>query len=45
MKVYNFFKTLNEKIKKYERAIDNDRIYQKKPITIVWVENDAPKNN
>ena len=38
MKVYSFFRLLNQKIKQYEKTVSNPFDTVKKPVTIIWVE-------
>ena len=39
MKVYSFFRLLNQKIKQYERAASNPFESVIKPVTVIWVED------
>ena len=40
MKVHSFFKLLNMKIKKYDKAIPNPFGTAQVPVTLIWVEDD-----
>ena len=40
MKMSSFFRLLNYKIKQYEKAASNPFGQVKKPVTIIWVEDD-----
>lgn len=40
MKIKSFFKLLNKKIKKYDKATSNPFEPSPLPITLVWVEED-----
>lgn len=48
MKIKSFFKLLNKKIKKYDKAVSNPFEPTTLPITLIWVEedkcNDYPNN-
>jgi len=44
MKVYSFFRLLNQKIKQYEKVASNPYEAKPKPITIVWVEDLVEQN-
>ena len=41
MKVYSFFRLLNKKIKQYEKMTSTASEGIKKPITIIWVEDNV----
>lgn len=43
MKVKSFFKLLNRKIKKYDKATSNPFEAIPLPITLVWVEEENPQ--
>ena len=45
MKAVNFFKLLNQKINKYDKLASNP--FESKPIkiTLIWVEEEAPKKD
>ena len=40
MKIYSFFRLLNYKIKQFEKAALNPFEVEKKPVTIIWIEDD-----
>ena len=42
MKVKSFFKLLNRKINKYDKATSNPFGSYTLPITLVWVEDEKP---
>ncbi|MBR1775637.1 hypothetical protein IJ750_01005 [bacterium] len=44
MKIPAFFKLLNKKIEKYDKAVSNPFETVNVPITIIWVEEDKSKN-
>ena len=39
MKPIEFLKTLNYKINKYDKTLSNPFKYDKREITVIWVEN------
>ena len=41
MKVYSFFRLLNKKIKQYEKMTSTASEGIKKPVTIIWVEDNV----
>lgn len=45
MKIKSFFKLLNKKINKYDKAISNP--FERAPvvITLIWVENENPQDS
>ena len=45
MKIKSFFKLLNRKINKYNKAVSNPFETVHIPITLVWVEEDKQEND
>lgn len=43
MKIPAFFKLLNQKIKKYEKAASNPFSTVHTPVTLIWIEDEKPK--
>ena len=44
MKLKSFFKLVNRKINKYDKAVSNPFGTMPLPITLIWVEEDNKKN-
>ena len=45
MKAYSFFKLLNNKIRKYDKAASNPFKSAQVPITLIWIEDNKEFNN
>ncbi len=45
MKFVNFFKILNKKIEKYDKATSNPFKRANMPITLIWIEDVKLNNN
>ena len=45
MQFNKFFRVLNKKIEKYDKMASNPFFKARVPVTIVWIEDFAPKQN
>ena len=43
MKIPAFFKLLNQKINKYEKAVSNPFGIVHTSVTLIWIENEKPQ--